>query len=102
MSALFLIAALWSVIDQSHFLFGANVPAPILKALASTGRPVLTMYIIALVLTSLSVVIPAYRILHSEKALKGFQDFMERLSTLSVFYLFLSLVGLIIVVIRNI
>jgi hypothetical protein len=102
MSVLFLITALWSIIDQSYFLLGAWTPAPILRAIAFTGRPVATMYAIAFVLTSLSVAFPAYRILHSEKALKGVQDFMERASTLSMFYLFLSFAGLIVIIIRNI
>jgi hypothetical protein len=101
LGVLFLITALWSMLDQLYHLTGRWTPLPILRAIAYTGRPVFTMYLIALGLTSLSFMLPAYFILHSDKALKNVQDFMERLSTLTMFYLFLSFVGLIIVVIRN-
>lgn len=94
--------SLWSMIDQLYFLMGARAPAIIIWALAYTGRPVLTMYITALAFTFLSFILPAYFILRSDQALKTTQDFMERTSTLSMFYLFLSFIGLIIVITRNI
>lgn len=101
MSVLALITALWSVVDQSYFLLGASLPQPILTAIIATGRPVFTMYLAALGLTSLSYLLPTYLILRSDNALKKTQDIMERLSTLTMFYLFLAFVGLVIVVIRN-
>jgi len=73
-----------------------------MRAIAYTGCPVLTMYVIVPGLTSLSFILPTYFILRSDKALKNIQDFMERLSTLTMYYLFLSLVGLIIIAIRNV
>ena len=102
LGVLALITALWAMINQLYFLFGVPVPGLLFQLLLHTGRPVLSMYIIASALVLPSVVIPTYFILHSEKSPKAVQDFMERLSTLTMFYLFLGFIGLIIVVIRNI
>ncbi len=102
MSALALITALWSIIEQLYFLMGASISPSIVRALAFTGRPVLTMYIVALALVSVSVILPTYALLRSEKALKIAQDIFERLSTLSMFYLFLNFIGWIVIFIRNI
>lgn len=102
MGILALITAIWAMIDQLYFLLGTGIPAPFIQFLIYTRRPVLTMYIVALALVFPSVSVPTYFILRSEKILKAVQDFMERLSTLTMFYLFLAFVGLVIVVIRNI
>lgn len=102
MGTLLLLVALWSMLEQSYFIAGAQAPLWALKAVAATGRPVLTMYAVALVLVSLSVLVPVYFILRSEKALQSLWDFMDRLSTLTLLYLFLSFVGLIIVIVRNV
>jgi len=49
-----------------------------------------------------SVVIPAYFVLLSEKFLAGVQELFERLSLLTLFYLFFHFVGLVIIFIRNV
>ncbi len=102
LGVLALIVALWAIIDQLYFLLGAHIPAALFQALLRSQRPVLAMYIAALTLVFASVITPTYFILRSEKVLKAAQDFMERISTLTMFYLFLAFVGLIIVIIRNI
>ncbi len=101
MGTLLLLTALWSMLEQTYFLTGARAPLWALRAIAATGRPVLAMYIVALALVSLSVVVPVYFILRSEKALKFTLDFMDRLSTLTLLYLFLSFAGMMIILVRN-
>jgi hypothetical protein len=48
------------------------------------------------------VALPAYLVLRSDKVLKGMQAFFERLSLLTMFYLFFDVVGLVIVIVRNV
>jgi O-antigen/teichoic acid export membrane protein len=60
-----------------------------------------TMYMLSFALVVTTFVIPTYFILQSDKGLKAAQDFIERITLLSMFYIFLSFVGLIIVIIRN-
>ncbi|MDD2921246.1 MAG: hypothetical protein PHQ36_03080 [Anaerolineales bacterium] len=102
LGVLALIIALWAIAAQTYFLLGAKLPAALAQFLITTKRPVLTMYVIALALVAPSISVPTYLILHSEKSLKAAQDLMERISTLTMLYLFLAFVGLIIIIIRNI
>lgn len=97
-----LVVALWAMVDQVYFLSGVAVPALFLQFIIDTGRSLLTIYFFASAVVILSVVIPTYFILRSEKFLLATQVFMERLSTLTAFYLLLVFVGLVIVTIRNI
>lgn len=102
MGVIFLVLSIWSILEQAYFAFSLSIPAWVLQTMAATGRPVLVMYIIALGLVSLSMIIPAYFILHSEQTLQKFLDFMDSLSTLSILYLFIGFIGLVIIIIRNI
>jgi hypothetical protein len=47
-------------------------------------------------------VIPTYLILWRRKAQQGVQDLMERLTLLSGVYLFFDVIGLIIIIVRNV
>jgi hypothetical protein len=102
MGMLFLLVSLWSMLEQAYFMAGVNAPLWVMRAIAATGRPIFSMYLAAFGLVSLSVLVPVYFIIRSDKALKSIQDFMERLSTLTMLYLFLSFCGLVIIIIRNI
>jgi hypothetical protein len=102
LSVFVLIISLWAMISQLYFLLGARLPEPIFQALVQNAHPVRTMYMILLALVGATFVIPAYFILQSDKGLKAAQGFIERIGLLSMFYIFLSFIGLVIVVIRNI
>jgi hypothetical protein len=102
LSVFALITSLWAMTSQLYFLWGARLPEPIFQALVHNAHPVRTMYMISFTLVVTTFVIPAYFILQSDKGLKAAQDFIERITLLSIFYIFLSFVGLVIVIIRNI
>ena len=58
--------------------------------------------LLSLALVVSTVAFPAYLVLRSERFLKGVKGFFERLSTLTLFYLFFDFLGLVIVIIRNV
>lgn len=97
-----LIISLWAMVNQLYFLWGADLPQPILQALVQASRPLRTLYIISFALVSITFTVPAYFILQSDKGLKTAQALIERITLLSMFYIFLSFIGLVIVIVRNI
>ena len=49
-----------------------------------------------------TVVIPTYLVLKSEKALRFIQELTDRLSMLAALYLFFDILGLVIIILRNV
>jgi hypothetical protein len=90
------------MVSQLYFLWEVSLPDSILQALAHNAHPVRTMYMALFTLTATTFVIPAYFVLQSDKGLKVMRDLVERITLLSMFYIFLSFVGLVIVIIRNV
>ena len=72
-----------------------------MKFISDTGRPLVMLYLISLVLVILTVTLPVFAFLKSKKALPSLLDIMDRLSLLSVVYLFLDVLGLGITLLRN-
>ena len=102
LTLLLFITALWSMISQLLYVWNIWLPFPLLQFIANTGRPFLILYALSLALVVVTVGLPVLLFLRSSKALPSMLDFMDRLSTLSMLYLFFDGIGLIIVVIRNI
>ncbi|MBC7876731.1 MAG: hypothetical protein H7Y59_06115 [Anaerolineales bacterium] len=102
LSIFVLIISLWAIVPQLYFLWGEPIPEPIFQALVHNARPVRAMYMIAFAFCVTTFMTPAYFILQSDKGLKIAQNFIERITLLSIFYIFLSFIGLIIVIVRNI
>lgn len=72
------------------------------KVLAGMAHPLRVLYLVALLLAGITVVLPTYLILRSDKFLQGIRGFFDRLSTLTLLYLFFDVVGLVIIIVRNI
>jgi hypothetical protein len=102
LSIFVLIISLWAMVTQLYFLWGTNLPEPIFQAFVHAVHPLRTMYITLFMLVVTTFVIPAYFILQSDRGLKTAQNFIERITLLSMFYIFLSFVGFFIIIIRNI
>ncbi len=96
------IVAIWAIINQLYFLFGVTLPGGMMRSLINAAHPLRILYGTSFVLVTVSVVLPFFAVLQSDKAVKGLKTVMERLSTLTVLYLFLDAVGLVIVIIRNV
>jgi hypothetical protein len=98
----------WEANRRSAFmtllLFTADIwlPFPMLQLIADTGRPLVMLYLISLAIVVPTVTLPVIVFMRSKKALPSLLDIIDRLSLLSMLYLFLDLVGLVIVLIRNI
>jgi uncharacterized membrane protein len=73
-----------------------------MQFIAATGRPLVMLYLISLTLVGLTTLLPVLAFLRWKKAIPSLLDFMDRLSTLSMLYLFLDVAGLVVVIIRNI
>jgi hypothetical protein len=70
--------------------------------MAQTARPLRSLYVILLAVIVPTVAAPAWLALRSDKTLRFVNALIERLSLLSAFYLFFDVIGLVIVIIRNI
>ncbi|HVN15825.1 MAG TPA: hypothetical protein VMT73_08805 [Anaerolineales bacterium] len=102
LSALVLILSLWAIIGQLYFLLGISFPDSWVALFAQSSHPLRVLYIVAALIVALTLLIPAWFILRSDKALHFMQGLSERLSLLTMVYLFFDVVGLVIVIIRNI
>jgi hypothetical protein len=98
---LVLIVALWAILGQLHFLLGINLPPGITRFLALSGHPLRWLYAGLLVLVSFTVIVPVYIFIRSEGVSGSIYNFLERLAVLSAIYLVFDVIGLIIVIIRN-
>jgi hypothetical protein len=102
LSLLFLITALWAMIAQLLFLWNINFPISILRFIAHTAHPLRVLYASSFVIVLPTVLLPAYSFLRSDKLLLFIQDLTDRFSTLTMLYLFFDLIGLVLVILRNI
>jgi len=102
LGVLALIASLWATADQLYFLWGTPLPAWIFQILVKSAHPVRIIYGVLLALVAPTVILPAYFILQTDKGLQAAQNFIERITLLSMLYLFSAFAGLVVVIIRNI
>ena len=102
LGTLVLITSLWAMVSYLYFLMQVSVSGNFINFVAGLAHPLRFLYAISFALVVPTVAIPAYFSLQSEKFLKGVQGLFERLSLLTLFYLFFDFVGLVIVIIRNV
>lgn len=99
---LILITSIWGMIGQLLFLWNISLPAQAIQFLRNSSHPLRIIYAACLLVVTPTVLLPLYSFLKSNKAVAFMQNLMERLSLLTLFYLFFDLLGFVIVVIRNI
>ncbi len=104
MSVLVLVTSLWAMIGQLYFLshLSISLPVPLTLFLLRSGHPVRYLNLLAAIIIGLTVLAPAFFILKSQKTLHFVMDSIERISLLTIFYLFFDFIGLIIIIIRNV
>ncbi len=102
LSLLILITAIWGMIGQLLFLWNIFLPAQAIQFLRSSSHPLRIIYGVCLTVITPTVLLPAYAFVRSNKAVMIMQNLTERLSLLTMFYLFFDLLALMIVIIRNI
>lgn len=102
MGLLILITSLWGIISQLLFLWNLFLPAQAIEFLRNSSHPLRIIYAACLMVVTPTILLPAYSFIRSKKAVTFMKNIMERLSLLTMFYLVFDLLGLIIVIIRNI
>jgi hypothetical protein len=96
------VTSLWAIASYLFFMLNMSIPGATIDFLAGMAHPLRYLYAFSFVLILPTVLLPAYLVLRSDKVLKGIQGFFDRLSLLTMFYLFFDVVGLVIVIIRNV
>jgi hypothetical protein len=96
------LASLWAIFGQIYFIAGAVTPLWIVLPLSKTDHPLRFLYLGIFILAFPSIFLPVIASLRSEKIRDWILNLFERITLLSALYLFLDLVGLAIVVVRNI
>jgi hypothetical protein len=102
LAVLFLVIASWAIAGQLYFLVGITLPGWIYRLLAQSSHPLQVLYGGVLSLVLVTVLIPTALVIQSSKAMRVVRGLIERLSLLTLIYLFLDFVGLVIVILRNI
>lgn len=99
---LVLITSLWAMVSYLFFILEVSVSGQTIDFLVNLEHPLRFLYAVSLAFVGVTVTLPTYFILRSEKFLQFIKGFFERLSLLTVFYLFFDLIGSIIVIVRNV
>ena len=102
LSILVLVMALWAMDGQAYFVWGSYVPEQALWYIATLKHPFRFLYGTVLAVVFITIAIPVWLLLRSDHFFHVVQGLIERLSLLTMFYLFFDLVGLIIIIIRNV
>jgi hypothetical protein len=95
-------AAAWLMCGQAYFLLELRPPGPLLGLAARSGHPLRLLYAGLLGLIVPSLLIPALAVLRSDRFSRLVQAAADRLAILVQFYLLLDVLGLLIVIIRNV
>ncbi len=95
------VTALWAILGQIYFLLEWSFPSGIIQFLAGQSHPLRFLYLGYFMVVAVTVSIAVYFAIVSEKFELAFISLIERLSPLMVLYVFLDVVSIIIVLIRN-
>ena len=101
LSILYLGAALWAMAVQLYSLRGASPSPALAHFLLQTGHPLWALYAAALLLIGLTVLLPAFLVYRSERAVSAILNIIDRLSVLVTMYLVVDVAAILIVIGRN-
>jgi hypothetical protein len=101
LSLLLMITALWAVISQLLYLWDVWLPDAATRFLRDSEHPLRILYAASLSLVMFTVLLPVYFFLRAKQAVPFLQSVIERVADLTMFYMFFDLIGLVVVVIRN-
>lgn len=95
------VTALWGILGQLYFLAGTPTPAWIYNIFYGQTHPARIAYGFFFLVAAITVFLPVYGVLKSEKFVRVSQVIFERVAVLAILYLVLDLIGLVVVIIRN-
>ena len=102
LTVLALVASMWAMLEQLFFLIGTGWPGWFVGFLVSNGHPARIFIALLVGVVGLTVLLPTVFVVRSERAYRAVRGLIERLSILTIFYLVLDVIGLAIVIVRNI
>ena len=102
MSIIALLVSSWFIFEQTFHLIGGKLPQPILDFLINSSHPYRILVGVILIIVIASFILPIYFILRSEKFTNATISFLERISLLSGLYLFIDVIGIGIIIYRNV
>jgi len=102
LAVLYFVTASWAIAGQVYFLSGIEIPGPIYQLLAQSSHPLRVLYEGTLSLVLITVLPTTALVIQSRKAIRVVRGLIERLSLLTVIYLFLDFVGLLMIILRNV
>lgn len=98
----YMLIALMAITGQLYFLLGAPFQEMTTRLLAATGHPVRALYVITLTPIALLAMVSVYMVIKSPKATQFVKKIFERLSLLTSIYIVFDIIGIFIVIFRNI
>ena len=102
LTVLALVASLWAMLEQLFFLIGTGLPGWFIGLLVRSGHPARVFYMLLLGVVGITALAPALLVMRSDRGYRAVRGLIDRLSVLTTFYLVLDLIGLVIVIVRNI
>lgn len=95
-----LLISFWAILGQLYYINAPNLTWLVMP-LTSSARPLPMLYVFLGGIVAISVVIPIWLVLNSNKFRQGLDAVLERVSLLMVFYLLFDVIAIIIVAWRN-
>lgn len=102
MTILMFVVSFWAIFTQVFFLLGGILPESIFRFLVDSGHPYRYLYGPIWAAVTISITVPVYFLLRSEKLVNGVLAVVERIVLLSGLYLFFDFIGIVIVIVRNV
>jgi hypothetical protein len=102
LSTLVLVLACWAIYAQAYFVWNMPVPGALLEFISRFAHPLRALYILAVAGVLLTILPPAFLVLRNPVFFRFVGTMIDRLSLLTGFYLALDVLGLVIVIVRNV
>lgn len=102
LALLILITSAWGMMSQLLFLWNISLPPPAIQFLRSSEHPLRVLYAGSLVIVTSTVLLLVFLFVKLKTSVAFMQNIMERISLITMLYLLFDLLGLVIVLIRNV
>lgn len=102
LSVMVLVIWFWGVLGQIYFMNSAGVLRLFQTLVSNASRPLAMIYIMVIPFVAVSIFLPLYSLVKKPQRALKFTEIIDRISTLSILYLVFDVVGIFIVIYRNI
>jgi hypothetical protein len=102
LSLLVLLAACWATYAQAYFLWNLSPPGGLVWLVSRFGHPLRVLYVCATGAVLVTILPAALLVLRNARFFSFVRAMIDRLALLTGFYLILDILGLMIVIMRNV